>query len=85
MERLSVGPLRMLTRTHRFALPLLSAVLLLAGLGLPPAVGLPFLAALALLVGWLSYLSWPVVEGGARVVRLVTLLLIVVGAVNRLR
>ena len=84
VERRSRPLLVRLTATNRFALPVLSAALLLAGLTVPPAAGVPLLLVLALLVGWLSYLSWPVVEPGARVVRLVTLALVLGAAARRL-
>ncbi len=84
VEGRSEVPLRRLTGGRKFALPVLAAALLLAGLGLPPLAGLPFLVLLALLVGWLSYLSWPVLSQGGRVVRLVTLTLVVLAPLRRL-
>lgn len=68
------GPvLVILSRQPKILIPLMSIVLLVAGLALPTPYGVVFLALLFLLVGWLSYLSWPVVVGPARVVRLLTL------------
>ena len=84
MERHSARILTRLTRAPRFVLPVLSAALLLAGLGLPPLAGLVFFVLLVALVGWLSYLSWPVTRPPARALRVVVLLLILGAAVRRL-
>jgi hypothetical protein len=40
--------------------------------------------ALALFVGWLTYLSWPAILGQARAIRVAVLALVVVVAVERL-
>jgi len=64
-------------------LPVVTVALLVAGLAAPPAVGVPVLLLLALVVGWLSYLSWPVVVGVQRVLRLTTVALLLVAAVGR--
>jgi hypothetical protein len=62
----------------------LSAALLLGGLAAPLAVGIPLLLLLLLLVGWLGYLSWPVVQGTQKVVRLATVGLVLAALVLRL-
>lgn len=84
VERSSAPLLLWLSARPRFVIPVLSAVLLIGGLASPPAIGVPLLALLVLLVGWLSYLSWPVVEGFQRVVRLGTIGLVLAAIVGKL-
>ena len=45
-------------------------------LALPRVAGAVCLLLLTLLVGWLAYLSWPAVEGRARLVRLLSVALL---------
>ena len=85
VERASAPALLWLTSRPKFVIPLLSAVLLIGGLAAPVAVGVPLLLLLVLLVGWLSYLSWPVVEGLQRFLRLGTLGLVLAAAAGRMR
>lgn len=73
-----------LSQRPAWTLPLLTAVLLMAGLFSPTAVGVPLLVLVLLLVGWLSYLSWPAVQGRGRVLRLLMLGLLVVAIAQRL-
>lgn len=84
VERSSAPLLLWLSARPRFVIPVLSAALLIGGLAAPPAIGVPLLALLVLLVGWLSYLSWPVVEGFQRVVRLGTIGLVLAAIVGKL-
>lgn len=84
VERSSAPLLLWLSARPRFVIPVLSAVLLIGGLASPPAVGVPLLVLLVLLVGWLSYLSWPVVEGFQRLVRVGTIGLVVAAIVGKL-
>ena len=83
-ERRSAPALLWLSSKPTFLLPLLSVVLLLVGLAAPMAVGVPVLLVLAGLVGWLSYLSWPAVVGAQRVLRVVTVGLLLAVALGRL-
>ena len=84
VERASAPALLWLSARPKFLIPLLSAVLLLGGLATPLAVGVPLLVLLLLLVGWLGYLSWPVVQGAQKVVRLATVALVLAALVLRL-
>ena len=84
LEKRSAPVLVLLSQQHRAVVPLVSVLLLIGGLALPPAVGVACLAVLALFVGWLTFLSWPAIVGQARLVRVVTLLLLVYAAVTRL-
>jgi len=62
----------------------LSGALLVAGLFAPPGIGVPLLALLVTFVGWLSYLSWPVVAGRQRLVRLALLGLLLLAIAGKL-
>ena len=73
-----------LSHQPKLLIPVVSVVLLICGLALPPAYGAVCLGLLMLLVGWLSYLSWPAVVGPARAVRLATLALLGIVLVQRL-
>ncbi len=84
VERASAPALVWLSSKPNFFVPVLSAVLLIGGLASPVAVGVPLLLLLVLLVGWLSYLSWPVVEGFQRLLRLGTIGLVLAGVVGKL-
>ena len=83
-ERLSSPVLVWLSRKPVWLLPVVTVALLVGGLAAPPVVGAPVLMLLAALVGWLSYLSWPVVQGPQRVLRVATAGLLVAAAVGRL-
>lgn len=84
IERASAPALLWLSARPRFLLPVATVVLLVAGLAAPTAVGVPVLLVLVLLIGSLSYLSWPVVEGPARLLRLATIGLLLAAIVGRL-
>ena len=84
VARLSAPVLRWLSQRPKVLLPLLAAVLLIGGLAAPPAIGVVLLLLLLLVVGWLVFLSWPVVHGPARVVRLALLGLLGFAVVSRL-
>jgi len=79
IERRSTGPLTWLATRPRWVPLVLVLALLLAGLLAPPAIGAVCLLALALVLLWLTYLAWPKLEMGGRLVRL--LVVVVVGYV----
>jgi hypothetical protein len=58
-------------------------VLMLVGLSAPLALALPALAIVAAFVGWLAYLSWPVLSSGGRLLRIVMVGLVVGAGVAR--
>jgi hypothetical protein len=64
--------------------PAASPALLLGGLPAPAGVGVPLLLPLVALIGWLSYLSWPVVHGVQRLVRLGTIGLVLAAVAGKL-
>ena len=83
VERRSAPVLLWLSSRPKVLLPALVVVLLVGGLAAPPTYGVPLLVALALLLLWLSYLSWPALDGRARALRGAMLLLSVVAVVQR--
>ena len=84
VERTSAGLLVWLSARPRWFVPVLSVVLLLGGLFAPPGLGVPLLLLLVVFIGWLSYLSWPVVAGVQRVVRLATIGLVLAAVAGKL-
>ena len=83
VERHSGAPLAWLATRPRWLPFALVLGLLLGGLFAPAAVGIPLLVVLGLLLAWLAYLAWPRLAGGARLARLLVLVLIAVAAVQR--
>lgn len=67
-----------LSRQPKALLPLLSAALLAGVVFGPGSVSLLCIVLLVVLVGWLSYLSWPAVDARGRLVRVAALVLLVV-------
>jgi hypothetical protein len=59
-------------------------VLMLVGLTAPLPYALPALAIAAAFVAWLAYLSWPVLNSGARLLRIAMVSLVVCAAVGRM-
>ena len=83
VEARSAPVLLWLSSRPRVLLPALVVVLLVGGLAAPPATGRVLLVLLAALLLWLSYLSWPALDGRARALRVAMLLLIGVAVVQR--
>lgn len=61
----------------RAVVPLLVIGLVAAGLLGPPVVGGVLLLVVALLLTWLSYLSWPAIQPPARAIRVVVVALVI--------
>lgn len=83
VEQRSVAPLAWLATRPRWLPFLLVLALLVGGLFAPPALGAVLLVVLAVLLGWLSFLSWPRLQPGAKVARLAVLALLVYTVVQR--
>lgn len=84
VEKTSAPVLLWLSARPRFFIPVLSALLLIGGLAAPIGFGVPLLLLLVALVGWLSYLSWPVVEGFQKLLRLATIGLVLAAVAGKL-
>ncbi|MBA2559988.1 MAG: hypothetical protein H0V07_08890 [Propionibacteriales bacterium] len=69
-----------LSRLPPLVIPGLVLVLMLVGLTGPRAFAVPCLVVIAVFVGWLAYLSWPILTMRARLLRCL-LVGIVVGSV----
>ena len=85
VEKRSAPVLVLLSQKPRWLVPVLSLLLLVGGLALPPVFGALCLLLLLAFISWLTYLSWPVVVGNARLLRFVTLALVVFALLSRLR
>ncbi|NIK60906.1 DUF6703 family protein [Kribbella shirazensis] len=68
----------------KLTLPGITLLLALVGVFAPVPVGVPALVLLALLLGWLAFLSWPVVTGGPKFLRLFSIVLILLFGVSRI-
>ncbi len=84
LEKRSRPILVRLAAVPRLAVLLTFLVWLLAGLLLPHIVGGVLLIALAAALTWLVAVSWPILAAGPRVLRVVTLALVLGGGVRRL-
>ena len=83
IETRSAPVLLWLSSRPKVLLPALVVVLLVGGLAVSGVVGAVLLVLLAGLLLWLSYLSWPVLDGRARALRVAMLALIGVALVQR--
>jgi hypothetical protein len=73
-----------LTALPKPVVPIATIALLTIGVLAPPAVGLVALGLVALFVAWLTFLAWPAVSVGGRLVRLLMVGLVLVLAATRL-
>jgi hypothetical protein len=80
-ERRSAVPLVYLRRMPPTVIPVLSAVLLVAGMVIQGPAGAAAIGLLLLFLGWLAYLSWPKLGYGGRALRVLILAGVVVLAV----
>ena len=69
--------LHRLARLPRWFVAAAMAVLVVTGLAVPGPAGAACLLVIALFLGWLLALSWPVVGGSARALRLLVVLMLV--------
>ena len=78
VERFSARPLVFLHQMPRWALLLVVLGLLVSGVAVPGLIGAVLLLLLAILLGWLAYLSWPSINTSGRAGRVVALACMVV-------
>jgi 4-hydroxybenzoate polyprenyltransferase len=80
IEVLSTPILLRINTWPRFIVPVLILSFLLIGLFIPGSVGGFFILIVGLFVGWLLYLSWPLLGSRARLIRLGVVALILFSA-----
>jgi hypothetical protein len=73
IERRSAAPLVFLHGLPRWILPIALLAALIAGFTVPGLVGCAVLAAVAVVLAWFSYLSWPMLATPARLLRCATI------------
>ena len=73
MERFSARPLVFLHQLPRWILLLIVLGLLISGFAVPGLIGAVALLLVAILLGWLAYLSWPSINASGRVLRVTAL------------
>ena len=76
VEQRSAPLLLRLRQAPRWLVALAPVGLLLAGLAAPPVVGAVAMLVLVALLGWLGYLSWPSLSIPGRLLRSITLVLL---------
>jgi hypothetical protein len=69
VERSSAKPLVLLHQLPAWLPPLVMLALLIAGLALPGWIGATALVLVAVLLGWLGYMSWPALATRGRLLR----------------
>jgi hypothetical protein len=73
VERFSARPLVFLQQLPRWAVLVVVLGLLISGFAVPGWIGAIALLLVAVLLGWLAYLSWPSLNASGRVLRVVSL------------
>jgi hypothetical protein len=73
VERFSAKPLVFLFQMPRWVLLLIVLGLLISGFAVPGWIGAAALLLVAILLGWLAYLSWPSLNASGRVLRVIAL------------
>jgi hypothetical protein len=73
-EALSARPLVLMSRLPRWLVPVVLAILLVAGLAIYGPLGAILLLVLGLFLGWLVFVSWPALPATTRIIRVVVVL-----------
>lgn len=81
----SRGVLVKMARLPTLVIPGLMLVLMLVGLSAPLVFALPALALIGAFVGWLAYISWPVLDTKGRLTRGLVVGLVVGSALARVQ
>ncbi|MCB0915860.1 MAG: hypothetical protein H6525_10745 [Actinobacteria bacterium] len=84
LERKSAGPLLVLHRMPRWLIPVVMGILLLLGLFIQAAWAGIFIIAIAVFLGWLLVLSWPVIMPSSRAFRVIVIGVVAVVGVMKL-
>ncbi len=69
MERRTAAQLLFLRQLPAWVVPFVLAALLVAGLAVHGWPGAAALCVVAVFIGWLGYLSWPMLTASGRIVR----------------
>jgi len=83
IEVLSAPSLIRLHSLPRAVVPVVIILLMFVGLVKDNALGGIALLLVSAFVGWLLYLSWPLLEGRARILRALTVLLVLMAALSK--
>lgn len=83
MERVSRPALVRLTALPRLVVPLATLALIAVGAFTPLPIAIPAFAVVFVFIAWISYLSWPAVTTGGKVIRAAMLVLILILAITR--
>ena len=83
IEVLSAPSLIRLHSLPRAVVPVVIILLMFVGLVKNNALGGIALLLVSAFVGWLLYLSWPLLEGRARILRALTVLLVLMAALSK--
>ena len=81
LERSSARPLVFLHQLPGWLPPLAMLALLIAGFALPGWIGATALALVAVVLGWLGYVSWPALAARGRLLRVAAVACVVALAV----
>lgn len=84
LEILSTPALLKINSWPRSVVPILMVSALLVGLFVPGAIGGFFILLVGLFVGWLLFLSWPLLAIRARALRLAVVILIIFSAISQI-
>lgn len=84
VSRKSAPLLVYLSRLPKWMVPAAMIVLVILGLAAPPDIGAVAFVLLAIFVSWLAFLSWPVLSGGARLLRVFVIAILLLAVVARL-
>jgi hypothetical protein len=71
LEGLSARPLLIMNGLPRWLVPVVLAILLVAGLAISGPLGAILLLVLAVFLAWLVFLSWPALPATTRIIRVV--------------
>lgn len=71
LEALSARPLIVMNGLPRWLMPVILAILLVAGLVISGPIGAALLGVLGLFLAWLVFLSWPALPATTRIIRIV--------------
>lgn len=84
LEVLSTPLLLQINTWPKWLVPLVMLAFLLVGLFVPGVVGGFFIMLVGLFVGWLLFLSWPLLDGKAKFFRIVMVLIILASALTQI-